>query len=337
MGAPARPAPSAVVTRRRAAPTRREHLLHALAPVAGGAASSTNSHAYVPFVSHPSAASSKSRAFSAALSSARPSFPQVPVVGGEARAAGTPEPALTPRRSEAPARGIPLWSRVGMYGSQPQRFAGDSCTSRIIAQRLAQDGLAVAVNGLHGDGYAGQVVDAIPGGGGVADAFSADITNERQVADLVAAVTDRLCPIHVLVLNATGPQPEAPMTAVACDDHLAQLEYFVKSPTLLARAVLPAMQARRFGRIIQIDSEVVDRPPSGRLPASGRRGRRRLGRAHVGGAPRHHRQHRRARLHPRRAPRRCHRRDQGRLPRYRPGRPHGHARRYRPRRQLLRL
>lgn len=135
---------------------------------------------------------------------------------------------------------------------------------RIIAQRLAQDGLAVAVNGLHGDGYAGQVVDAIRGGGGVADAFSADITNERQVADLVAAVTDRLGPIDVLVLNATGPQPEAPMTAVAWDDHLAQLEYFVKSPTLLARAVLPAMQARGFGRIIQIDSEVVDRPPPGR-------------------------------------------------------------------------
>ena len=93
----------------------------------------------------------------------------------------------------------------------------------------------------------------------MADAFAADITNERQVADLVAAVTDRLGPIDVLVLNATGPQPEALLTAVAWDDHLAQLEYFVKSPTLLARAVLPAMQARGFGRIIQIDSEVVDR------------------------------------------------------------------------------
>jgi 3-oxoacyl-[acyl-carrier protein] reductase len=54
------------------------------------------------------------------------------------------------------------------------------------------------------------------------------------------------------------------MTAVSWDDHLAQLEYFVKSPTLLARAVLPTMQVRGFGRIIQIDSEVADRPPPGR-------------------------------------------------------------------------
>ena len=44
----------------------------------------------------------------------------------------------------------------------------------------------------------------------MADAFAADVTDERQVAELVAAVTERLGPIDVLVLNATGPQPEAP-------------------------------------------------------------------------------------------------------------------------------
>ena len=68
----------------------------------------------------------------------------------------------------------------------------------------------------------------------------------------------------MLVLNATGPQPEAPLAEVAWADHVAQLEFFVKSPVLLARAVVPSMQARRSGRIVQIDSEVVDRPPPGR-------------------------------------------------------------------------
>jgi 3-oxoacyl-[acyl-carrier protein] reductase len=33
---------------------------------------------------------------------------------------------------------------------------------------------------------------------------------------------------------------------------------------LLGRAVLPAMRARRYGRIAQIDSEVADRSPPGR-------------------------------------------------------------------------
>src|SRR6266545_2003357 len=135
-----------------------------------------------------------------------------------------------------------------------------------IARRLAGDGFAVAVNGLHEDAHAAEVVRAIGSGGGAgrAEAFFADITDERQVARLVAAITERLGAIDVLVVNATGPQPEGPLMDVGWEDHLAQLDFFVKSPVLLGRAVIPAMRARRYGRIIQIDSEVADRPPPGR-------------------------------------------------------------------------
>jgi 3-oxoacyl-[acyl-carrier protein] reductase len=150
----------------------------------------------------------------------------------------------------------------------PQRVALVTGSSRglgsRIARRLARDGLAVAVNGRHSDARAAEVVTAIRGDGGVADAFAADVTDERGAADLVTAVADRLGPVDVLVLNATGPQPEAPLADVAWPDHLAQLTFFVKSPVLLGKAVLPGMQARRFGRIVQIDSEVADRPAPGR-------------------------------------------------------------------------
>jgi len=133
-----------------------------------------------------------------------------------------------------------------------------------IAERLAQDGLAVAVNDVHGGERAGEVAEAIRDRGGVAEAFGADVTDESQVAALVDAVAAQLGSIDVLVVNATGPQPEAPLADVGWDDHLAQLEFFVKSPVLLGRAVLPGMRARGFGRIVQIDSEVADRPPPGR-------------------------------------------------------------------------
>jgi 3-oxoacyl-[acyl-carrier protein] reductase len=131
-----------------------------------------------------------------------------------------------------------------------------------IARRLARDGLAVAVNGLHGDTV--EVAATIRDAGGVADAFIGDVTDERQVNDLVAAVAAALGPVSVLVLNATGPQPEAPVEEVPWDEHLAQLEFFVKSPVLVGRAVIPGMRARRSGRIVQIDSEVAHRPPPGR-------------------------------------------------------------------------
>jgi 3-oxoacyl-[acyl-carrier protein] reductase len=51
---------------------------------------------------------------------------------------------------------------------------------------------------------------------------------------------------------------------VTWQDHLAQLAFFVMSPVLLGRSVVAGMRARRFGRIVHIDSEVAHRPPPGR-------------------------------------------------------------------------
>jgi 3-oxoacyl-[acyl-carrier protein] reductase len=135
---------------------------------------------------------------------------------------------------------------------------------RYVALRLARDGLAVAVNGLQGDGPAEEAVTEIRAEGGEAEAFAGDVTDEAQVAVLVAAIEREIGPVDVLVVNATGPQPEALLEDVAWEDHLAQLDFFVKSPVLLGRAVVPGMRERRWGRIIQIDSEVVDLPPPGR-------------------------------------------------------------------------
>jgi 3-oxoacyl-[acyl-carrier protein] reductase len=134
----------------------------------------------------------------------------------------------------------------------------------VIARRLACDGLAVAVNGRRGDTFAAEVARSICDDGGVAEAVSADITDETQVAELAAAISARLGPVDVLVINATGPQPEAAITDVAWDGHLAQLDFFVRSPVLLGRELLPGMQARRYGRIVHIDSEVATQPPPGR-------------------------------------------------------------------------
>ncbi len=133
-----------------------------------------------------------------------------------------------------------------------------------IARRLGADGMAVAVNDVHGGERAEAVAEAIRRARGVAGAFGADVTDEEQVARLVSAVGATLGLVNVLVLNATGPQPEAPVADVSWENHLDQLAFFVKSPVLLLRAVLPGMRERGFGRIVQIDSEVADLPPPGR-------------------------------------------------------------------------
>lgn len=135
---------------------------------------------------------------------------------------------------------------------------------RTIAQRLAADGLSVAVNGLHDDEHAREVAAAIRRAGGTAEVFAGDVTDEREVVQLVTAIAGSLGSIDVLVVNATGPQPEAPLDEVGWTEHLAQLDFFVRSPVLLGLAVVPGMRARGWGRIVQIDSEVADAPPPGR-------------------------------------------------------------------------
>ncbi|HWM06219.1 MAG TPA: SDR family oxidoreductase [Actinophytocola sp.] len=127
-----------------------------------------------------------------------------------------------------------------------------------IARRLAARGLAVAVNDLPG-GTAPDVATAIVADGGTAVAVAADATDEDQVRALVDEVSARLGPVGVLVVNATGPQPVRRVEQLGWRDHLDQLEFFVKSPTLLVQAVLPGMRARGGGRIVHIGSDMPER------------------------------------------------------------------------------
>ncbi|UYM03429.1 SDR family oxidoreductase [Solicola gregarius] len=128
-----------------------------------------------------------------------------------------------------------------------------------VARSLAADGWAVAVGYRSGSERAQRVVDDIRNSGGAAEAFAADVTDESQVTDLVDRVTNDLGEIEVLVANATGPQPRVPVDDLTWQAHLDQLEFFVKSPTLLLRAVLPSMKRRRSGRVIQIGSDIFER------------------------------------------------------------------------------
>lgn len=68
-----------------------------------------------------------------------------------------------------------------------------------IARRLAADGRPVAVNYLPDPEDAERVVADIRDAGGRAAAFRADVTDERDVSALVAAVEAELGPVAVLI------------------------------------------------------------------------------------------------------------------------------------------
>jgi 3-oxoacyl-[acyl-carrier protein] reductase len=128
-----------------------------------------------------------------------------------------------------------------------------------IARRLAADGWPVAVNYRSDPSGAARVVDSIVAAGGRAQAFQADVTSSDDVTALVAAVEGSLGPVQVVVANATGPQPLIPAERVTWQDHLDQLTYFVKSPTLLMQATVQGMRQLGGGRFIHIGTDSFDR------------------------------------------------------------------------------
>ncbi|BBH63509.1 3-oxoacyl-ACP reductase [Actinoplanes sp. OR16] len=128
-----------------------------------------------------------------------------------------------------------------------------------IARRLAADGWPVAINYRSDADGAERVAEEILAQGGKAAALRADITDEADVRALVAATSDQLGPVQAVIANATGPQPAAAAEDVTWRDHLDQLEFFVKSPTLLLAAALPGMRELGSGRFVHIGSDSFER------------------------------------------------------------------------------
>ena len=128
-----------------------------------------------------------------------------------------------------------------------------------IARKLAADGWPVAVNYRSDSSAAERVVESILAAGGKAAAFQADATVEEAVVSMVAEVEESLGTVQVVVANATGPQPLIPADRVAWQDHLDQLTYFVKSPTLLMQATVQGMRRLGGGRFIHIGTDSFDR------------------------------------------------------------------------------
>ncbi len=125
-----------------------------------------------------------------------------------------------------------------------------------IAEKLAVQGAKVAINHFRSAEKANALRDRIRATGAFAECFRADVRDETEIAQMIAAIRASLGSIDILVVNATGPQPFLTIEEQTSRAYLDQLEFFVKSPLIRAQQVLPEMKARSSGRIIQIGSEV---------------------------------------------------------------------------------
>jgi 3-oxoacyl-[acyl-carrier protein] reductase len=172
----------------------------------------------------------------------------------------TPRPAAPRAASSRSPQPLDVEPRPFTLAGRTALVTGSSKgLGKAIAFALGSAGAKVALNYAN-DQPAAEATFAEYGDRGFEGMLvRADATNEKHVVKMCHAVAAKLGPIDVVVVNATPPQPQKPFELYDWAFHQQMLDFFVKSPFLLTRAVLPHMKDRRFGRIVNIGSEVFRR------------------------------------------------------------------------------
>jgi 3-oxoacyl-[acyl-carrier protein] reductase len=141
--------------------------------------------------------------------------------------------------------------------STPQDFTGQVAIvtgaarglGLAVATRLHERGASVAVNVRDPQRAAATASEV----GERALAVPGDVANEGMPQEIVRRVLDRFGRIDVLVNNAALPLTTR-FEAVSAAEWRRAIEVNLTAPFLLMQAVLPAMKAQHYGRIINISS-----------------------------------------------------------------------------------
>src|SRR5439155_15136812 len=122
---------------------------------------------------------------------------------------------------------------------------------RAVAETFAALGASVVVASRNAPEL-DEVVKAIRKAGGHALAQTADVSDERQVQDLVLATERWVGPATILVNNAGMVDPIVPLARSNAALWLRSVAINVGGTYLAPRAALPGMLDRGYGRIVTI-------------------------------------------------------------------------------------
>jgi NADP-dependent 3-hydroxy acid dehydrogenase YdfG len=121
-----------------------------------------------------------------------------------------------------------------------------------VARLLASRGAKVAIAARRKDKL-DEVVAGIEAAGGIAKAYSLDVTDKKQVEAVVAAAVADFGKLDVLINNA-GLMPIRPMSEVNTDEWDAMIDVNLKGTLYGIAAVLPRFLAQQSGHIINLSS-----------------------------------------------------------------------------------
>jgi 3-oxoacyl-[acyl-carrier protein] reductase len=130
---------------------------------------------------------------------------------------------------------------------------GSRGIGRAAATALAQAGCDVVVNYLQAEDSAREVVKAVEQTGQRGLAIQADVSAEKEVVRLMAAIEAAFGGVDILVNNA-GINPSKPLAELNLLDWQTAITQNLTSAFLVSQAVLPGMREQHWGRIIMLSS-----------------------------------------------------------------------------------
>ncbi len=130
------------------------------------------------------------------------------------------------------------------------------------AMVLGKAGAKVALNYQNNEQRAQRALEEFQAAGIECVLTRGSAVDEQDVDRIFTEVESKLGPIDIVVVNATPEQPQKPIEEYDWAFYQEMLDFFIKSPYLLARRALPSMKNRRWGRMINITSEVYHRSVS---------------------------------------------------------------------------
>ncbi len=134
-----------------------------------------------------------------------------------------------------------------------------------IARAFGEQGAAVVVNYHHSAGKAAGVAAAVEAAGGRALAVQADVRDFEQVKAMVERAEAELGPVSVVVNNALvnysfDPVARKDAFSIPWEDYQAQIDGTLRGAFNACRAALPGMRERRYGRIINVGTNLFQNP-----------------------------------------------------------------------------
>ncbi len=158
-----------------------------------------------------------------------------------------------------PALSIPRPKSFSLQGRVALVTGSSTGLGQAIAFALGAAGARVALNYNNNEERAKRCLAAYRGAGFVGEMFRGNVIDEKDVARMTKEIEKTLGAVDILVLNATPDQPHMSIERYDWAFYQSMLDFFIKSPFLLTRAVLPHMKKQKWGRIINVGSEVVER------------------------------------------------------------------------------